>query len=209
MKLYLDYKNKVKFPLLASYKLDGIFCVVIDKRPVSKDGHEFKAMPNLNYADGVEGELYNHDLFFEDIISAVKKQNPNTELIEFYPHEEIKKIEVQDEDQLYNLLNQAIYEGYEGLVLDTNLGKLKLKTKLDSEFTILDIIEGSGKLSGKAGKFIFDGFSAGILGTHDYLERLWNDRSSIIGKKATVEYQNLSKIGIPRFPKVKSIRDYE
>ena len=74
---------------------------------------------------------------------------------------------------------------------------------------IIDIIEGNGKLSNKAGKIVFEGFSAGIKGTYSYLEEIWLNKDKYIGQLATVEYQNKTSNNIPRFPKVKAIRNYE
>jgi hypothetical protein len=52
-------------------------------------------------------------------------------------------------------------------------------------------------------------FEASSLGSWEYREALYKNASSLIGKFATVKYFSLTKLGIPRFPKVVSIRDYE
>jgi hypothetical protein len=41
------------------------------------------------------------------------------------------------------------------------------------------------------------------------LTELWSQKQELIGKKATVKYFELTADGIPRFPKVVGIRDYE
>jgi ATP-dependent DNA ligase len=82
---------------------------------------------------------------------------------------------------------------------------LKHKSFIDDEFTILDVKEGKGKLMGKAGTFVFNGFESPINGDHEYLEKLWNDRNNLIGKTATVKYFNLTPDDKPRFPKVINI----
>jgi hypothetical protein len=51
-------------------------------------------------------------------------------------------------------------------------------------------------------------FESAINGTWEYLEELFK-RNDLIGKKATVKYFELTADGIPRFPKVIEIRDYD
>lgn len=211
MKLFNDYKHKIKYPIEGSYKLDGIFCTIENKRPFSKEGKEFKVIPDLDYPDGTEGELYNHNLTFEEIVGAVKRDvpNSNTSLILFFEHSKLPKYRLNNEEDVYILLENALLNKYEGIVLSTEFGLLKLKPTLDEEYIIEDVIEGKGKLQGKAGKIVFENFTAGINGTHAYLEKLWSIKDTLIGKLATVQFQNKTSNNIPRFPKVKSIRDYE
>ena len=119
----------------------------------------------------------------------------------------------------------ALYEmyitmGYEGQILRTNSlyenkrskSLLKHKTFVDAEFTILGVVEGNGNLTGKVGKMQFEingkPFESAINGTWEYLEELFK-RNDLIGKKATVKYFELTADGIPRFPKVIEIRDYD
>jgi DNA ligase-1 len=107
--------------------------------------------------------------------------------------------------------------GYEGQMirLDGNYENsrskylLKHKSFIDKEYTILGVKEGIGKLQGKVGALIFDGFESSVNGTHEYLGELWLQRDKLIGKEATVKYFNLTPDGFPRFPKVIAIRDFE
>lgn len=207
MKKFIDYKDKITYPVLVSYKLDGIFCEVINNRPYSKNGKEFKKVKDIECEDGTQGELYCHGADFEDIVSAIAG-NCNIN-IEFYEHDKIQKIEINSEVELYNELENSIKNGYEGLVVHTSIGVFKLKNVIDSEFEVIGVVEGKGKLSGMAGKLIFNGFSAGIKRSHKYLKYIYDNRDNIIGKMATVEYQSMTRNNIPRFPKVKHIRDYE
>ena len=128
-------------------------------------------------------------------------------------------------DQIDNLndLSSYYYDymegGYEGQILrvdapyENKRSKylLKHKTFFDKEFTIIGFEEGLGKLSGKIGKLVFDGFDSAVNGTHEYLEELWNNRENLIGKTATVKYFELTPDSKPRFPKVINIarEDYE
>lgn len=212
MKLFNDYKDKIQYPVNASIKLDGIFCIVKNNKGYSKEGKEFKAIGFLDYPDNTEGELYNHQLTFEEIVSAVKRDVPNelTKHIKFYEHARITKYyDIPNYEKLLEILDNIVNMHYEGLVIEPNMGILKLKPIYDEEYKIIDILEGKGKLKGKAGKIVFENFSSGILGSYSYLEELWLNKDKYIGQLATVQYQNKTSNNIPRFPKVKSIRNYE
>jgi DNA ligase-1 len=111
--------------------------------------------------------------------------------------------------------------GYEGQILRTDSlyenkrskSLLKYKQFLDSEFTILGVEEGKGNHAGKVGRLNFEingkPFDAAVNGDWEYIERLWHSREGLIGKVATVKYFELTEDGIPRFPKVIAIRDFE
>ena len=126
---------------------------------------------------------------------------------------------VKTEAELMELYGKYINEGYEGQMvrLDNKYENkrskylLKHKSFVDDEYTILGVKEGIGKLKGKAGALIFEGFESSINGNHKYLEEIWNRRDELIGKESTVKYFNLTPDGQPRFPKVINIGrgDYE
>jgi DNA ligase 1 len=91
---------------------------------------------------------------------------------------------------------------------------LKRKEFQDSEFKIIDIEEGSGNKQGiaasallvdKSGKV----FNANIKGCFDYCKELLERRREVLGKMGTVQYQNLTPDGVPRFGYLIAIRDYE
>jgi hypothetical protein len=52
-------------------------------------------------------------------------------------------------------------------------------------------------------------FTSTVNGTQEYLSELWSQRDDLIGKQATIKYFNLTPDGVPRFPKVIGIRDFE
>jgi len=118
-----------------------------------------------------------------------------------------------------------VAQGYEGQMIRVD-GKyenkrsntlLKHKFFVDDEYTITGVIEGNGNLAGMVGALELDCptattssfFNASVNGGWEHLQELWKDRASLIGKSATVKYFNLTPAGIPRFPKVTAIRDYE
>jgi DNA ligase-1 len=86
---------------------------------------------------------------------------------------------------------------------------LKLKDFCDEEFPIVDIEEGDGNRSGKAGRIVFakngKRFASNIKGTMEYLTELLANKSKFIGKTATVKFFNYTPDGVPRFPVVTKI----
>jgi DNA ligase 1 len=127
----------------------------------------------------------------------------------------------KSEDEVMGLYSKYMSEGYEGQMVrvegslyESKRSKslLKHKTFFDQEFTILSVNEGGGKLTGKVGNMSFeiDGkpFKAAVNGDHEYLEMLFIS-GKLIGKQATIKYFELTPDGIPRFPKVIAIRDFE
>ena len=128
-----------------------------------------------------------------------------------------------DEKEVDKLHAAFCEAGYEGSIIRTihsvyenKRSKFLLKRKdfMDSEYTILDVIEGVGGRTGTAGSMVFknkDGreFNSNIKGDFEYLAELWNDRKNLIGKLATIKYFNLTPDNVPRFPFVIAIRDYE
>lgn len=117
--------------------------------------------------------------------------------------------------------------GYEGTMIRNAMGLyvpkrthdlLKWKPLKEGEFIVVAIKEAKGKDKGTP-VFICtaDGdvdnqasyFAARPMGTMKHRQWMWRSRKKLIGELLTVEYQNLTKYGIPRFPRAKALRDYE
>ena len=122
-------------------------------------------------------------------------------------------------DELYGQWQER---GYEGQMIRLNVpyenkrskSLLKRKEFQDNEYEILGVEEGSGNRSGTVGYFNFvtpEGvaFKSNIKGNFEYLTELLENRESLIGKQATIKYFRLTPDGVPRFPYVVAIRDYE
>jgi len=128
---------------------------------------------------------------------------------------------ITDEALLNKFYKRYIEEGYEGQMIKLNASYenkrskslLKHKTFVDAEFKILGVVEGNGNLTGKVGKLQFKingkPFESAVNGDWEYIEKLWHSREGLVGKTATVKYFELTEDGIPRFPKVIAIRDFE
>lgn len=95
---------------------------------------------------------------------------------------------------------------------------LKYKQMTDDEFIIVDVAEGKGKWKGCLGAFIClthgskkTTFSVSPAISEVQKRRLWsqNRASGLIGMALTVQFQELTSDGVPRFPVGKAIRGSE
>lgn len=123
-------------------------------------------------------------------------------------------------DEFYE---EFMEEGYEGQMVRSVKGiyenkrsknLLKRKTFIDEEFVLIDLQDGKGDRTGLATTASFQHpngstFDTGVIGNSVYAADLLKKKKKVIGKKATVVYQNLTPDGVPRFGKMKIIRDYE
>jgi len=112
-------------------------------------------------------------------------------------------------------------EGYEGAMYRADApyeckrsnSLLKMKSFSDSEFVIVDIIEGRGKLSGAAIMVCAmksgETFNCKMEGSIDNLKIMLTNKNRVIGKLLTVRYQGLTSGNVPRFPIGVAVRDYE
>jgi len=110
--------------------------------------------------------------------------------------------------------------GYEGCIL-RNINGLyrtnyrshdlqKYKEFIESEYEIVGFKEGDGRDKGTViwiCKTHDSTFSVRPRGSIEMRKELYENGNNYIGKKLTVIYQELSEMGIPRFPVGKSIRD--
>lgn len=116
---------------------------------------------------------------------------------------------------------KSLESGYEGQMVRRLLSPyqnartkdlLKRKEFVDEEFEIADVLPGRGNRAGMAAKVVLklkDGrlFEAGMIGSFEYCRKLLIEKASVIGKMGTVQYQNLTPDGIPRFGKFKGVRE--
>lgn len=117
-------------------------------------------------------------------------------------------------DELY--YDDYLSDGYEGQIVRENAvyegcrtwSLLKRKEFFDAEYILVDIESGKGNWTGKAKRATLRDdagreFSAGILGTMQFTEKLLRDKHLYIGKKTVVNYTNLTPAGVPRHGRVK------
>jgi len=125
--------------------------------------------------------------------------------------------ELSSKSEVETWLSYFLEKDYEGAILRSDgeyeckrsKNLLKVKRFIDEEFTIVDIEEGRGNLSGKAGRIVCEingkKFSAGLKFNHDDAAEIWQNRGKYVGKSATVRYFQLTPDGLPRFPKCTAI----
>ena len=128
-----------------------------------------------------------------------------------------------NEDELNAAYDKFLEAGYEGMMVRNNApyaqkrteNLLKRKEFQDAEFEVLDIIEGQGNRSGMAGTILLKlnengaTFNSSATGGETFYKELLTNKDKYIGKMATVKFQNYTPGGVPRFPTIKAIRDYE
>lgn len=126
-------------------------------------------------------------------------------------------------ESLMKYHDECVEKGYEGAIARNNRGTyefgfrsnnlIKIKEFKDAEYEIVDVIEASGRDAGTSIMVLktTDGnvFNAKPQGSRELRAEYLRNRKSIIGKWATIQYQELSDDGVPRFPSLVTIRDYE
>jgi len=90
---------------------------------------------------------------------------------------------------------------------------IKYKLFMDEEATIIDFSKGIGTEEG-AIEYVVKDVRGNVLklrpkGSMEERRRLYEEGRSLIGKKVTIRFQELSEKNVPRFPLVVCIRDYE
>jgi DNA ligase-1 len=134
----------------------------------------------------------------------------------------VETTEVNSREHLDELYADYVEVGYEGQMIRIDAPYenkrspklLKRKEFVDEEYEILGYDEGTGNREGTVKHFKFknkDGrkFNSNVKGTFEYMAELLERGDELVGKMATVKYFNLTPDGVPRFPYVIAIRDYE
>lgn len=129
---------------------------------------------------------------------------------------------VETPEQLDRRFEDYVSLGYEGQMIRFDVPYenkrssklLKRKDFKDDEYTILGYEEGRGNRAGTVKHFKFETpagrpFTSNVKGTHAFLRDLLGVADAQVGKRATIKYFNLTPDGVPRFPYVIGIRDYE
>jgi len=134
---------------------------------------------------------------------------------------EVRTVTVHSMAELEAFQAECIAQGYEGAMYRNPDGAyehkrspnlLKVKTFQDAEFEIIGAEEGTGKLMGAVGAFLLrtkkgDEFGAKPMGTLAQSQAYWRARAKLVGKLATIKFQNYTPDGIPRFPVFKCVRE--
>jgi len=259
-------KHRIDLPAYAQRKYNGVRDFdekVSDDKVIhtSRKGKQYTTLEHLQddllsiqeIEDILDGEVYNHDMTFQEIAAAVKKQRESSLDLEYHVYDIadaemdfedrykklqkmfaklpkdskvklVETVEVHSEEEIKELHDKWVEEGYEGIIIRNKKGGYSFKHRshnlqkykefIDEEFEIAGGYEGKGttfegmvtfECKAKNGKI----FGCVPKGSHEYKRHLWEGLDDLIGAKLTVRYQELSDDGIPIFPVGIAIRDYE
>jgi len=159
---------------------------------------------------------------FSDRTSTLDAQYSKLNLVKHDCLVVVETTEIHGREQLDRCYEDYIEAGYEGQMVrldgpyenKRSPKLLKRKEFVDEEYKILGYEEGEGNRAGTVKHFKFknkDGreFNSNVKGSFSYLTKLLEIADTLIGKDATIKYFNLTPDGVPRFPYVIAIRDYE
>ena len=223
---YLDHKKSLDFKkgVYLNTKYNGQRAVGQPNGIFSRKGKKINTLAHIENVIAkvfdkypsikLDGEIYNYELRqnLGKLISAISKKAPTSE--------ELETAVQYGQYWIYDICDGVIIRTDSTYAFKRSKGLLKYKSFIESEFKIVDVLEGEGNLAGKVGKFelVADNgelFRAAPIGTHDVWEQWWNDRENIINKgyMGTVKYKELTPVterggGVPNHSKLVAIRDY-
>lgn len=143
-------------------------------------------------------------------------------IFDFAPNDTIVPVwtqKISSQEELDKVYADYMENGFEGQMIRIADSKyenkrtkslIKRKEFADTEFKVLDILEGEGNWAGYAKSVLVeleDGSScaSGIRGNQGYLRKLLEEKNKYLGGSATVRYQNRTPDGKLRFPVVTAI----
>lgn len=137
---YLKQGHRIKYPCFGSPKLDGVRCLAIrhtDRVDLKSRGGKEYVVPHIQEqlmlvmreGDVFDGELYIHGKYLEEIVSCVKKINPDTPSLQFIIFDVVT--EESYEHRLIYLQQLRNYRLTEHLVPD--IGVIKFRELVNEE----------------------------------------------------------------------------
>ena len=202
-----------------------IVSLVRKTKPTPEDIKESAELVQYHVFDWVDsrpfGERFEELRDFVEQLEAIQNSGtPPTyqKMVHFVSQIEAKKwVDVDALDMDF------VSKGYEGSMLRWGTegyaqGRtkylLKIKSFLDEEFEVVDLLDGRGKRENTLGKWVVrlkdeTLCEVGPTGKEEKNLEFWLDKSNLIGKMITVKFQGYTPDGKLRFPVFKSIRDYE
>lgn len=176
---YDPTKSTIAFPCSVQPKLDGIRALYYGGALWSRLG---KLLPEVRFIakqlSGVkailDGELYCHDLSFQEIISAVKKTNANTQKLQYFVYDTVnddcfpkrmEKVETllsqsranvkilethrcETKDDVQKFMTKFLQEKYEGLMLRSDTGGYVKKHRSKTLQKFKEFVDGEYVISG-------------------------------------------------------------
>ncbi len=192
-----------------------IISLVKKQKPTQADKFESASYLQFHCYD-----LFSSYLKFIDRTLAITNLKSKYKLK--FTHEVDTKV-VWNDDELNKYHKQNKANGYEGSMLRTNslyeqkrsYTLQKVKDWSDTEATITGYVEGKGKFAKGLGKWLAvdkDGREVEIPWptlTIKTRKQMWRARNKYIGKLLTFEFFERTPAGAYRFPRAKTIRNYE
>jgi hypothetical protein len=203
-------------------------------KPVKGVEHLARGLRDGEYLDG---ECYAPNKTFEEITSMFKMnpeslefhvfdyfdtRRPNLTFEERMKHITVDTFLVKEKKEVRGYHDMFVQQGHEGIMIRDaastyEIGKrsnylLKYKAFQTEEYPIVDVKEGSGREKGTAIWICKTGeqhFSVKPEGTLEKRREYLNEKEKYVGKHLTVRFQNLTALGVPRFPVGVAVRDYE
>ena len=192
-----------------------IISLVKKQKPTQADKFESASYLQFHCYD-----LFSSYLKFIDRTLAITNLKSKYKLK--FTHEVDTKV-VWNDDELNKYHKQNKINGYEGSMLRTNslyeqkrsYTLQKVKDWSDTEATITGYVEGKGKFAKGLGKWLAidkDDRKVEIPWptlTIENRKQMWQARNEYIGKLLTFEFFERTPAGAYRFPRAKTIRNYE
>jgi hypothetical protein len=203
-------------------------------KPVKGVEHLARGLRDGEYLDG---ECYAPNKTFEEITSMFKMnpeslefhvfdyfdtRRPNLTFEERMKHITVDTFLVKEKKEVRGYHDMFVQQGHEGIMIRDaastyEIGKrsnylLKYKAFQTEEYPIVDVKEGSGREKGTAIWICKTGeqhFSVKPEGTLEKRREYLDEKEKYVGKHLTVRFQNLTALGVPRFPVGVAVRDYE
>jgi len=195
-------------------KLDGVRCIarwegdsvvlysrqgkIYDVKHISEQLEDV-----LGKDDVFDGEIYIHGLSLQSLISLVKKPQSDSLKLEYhiYDYPVVNGNEDLTTQERLELLADINISNKQSL----QIVLLKVKTFQDSEFLVVDIIEGEGKMEGHAvvickNDLTDDTFKVTPKTTMESRKEIYDNKSDYVGRMYTVKYFDRTDDLIPRFP---------
>ena len=195
-------------------KFDNDFnaiCSIVRKSKLTDEDVDNAKVIEYHVYDTVSSENFDRrSTFIRQNLQRIKYIVP----VETYP--------AQNKEVLDTMYGEWVDRGYEGQMIRSNepyenkRSKTLLKRKdfQDREYTVLGWREGVGNRAGTIGHLSFEtedgvSFNSNVKGCFEYLASLLKQADNLVGKQATIKFFQLTPDGVPRFPYVIAIRDYE
>ncbi|ORC87542.1 DNA ligase [Trypanosoma theileri] len=172
-------------------------CKAVELVPsIAVEKSNMQRVLRLSLADGYEGII-------------VRRDGPTSSAITITNNNNNKKKKNKNSNSNNSKKNRIGVIGYAYGSRSPNL--LKYKVMQDDEYVIVSGVEGRGKWKGCLGAFVCrtkggHHFTVAPATTEENKRNMWNRLKTYKGKVLTVQYQELSANGVPRFPIGKCVR---